>query len=88
MLRITQTPTVQITTIHLEGKLLSPWLDEVRSAIATAQTQGAVRVNLAGLSFVDPPGAVLLRNMRDDGIELIGVSGFVEGLLAQARQRT
>lgn len=87
MLRITQTPTVQITTIHLEGKLLSAWLDEVRSVVATARAQGAVRLNLSGLSYVDPPGAVLLRDMRHDGIELTGVSGFIEGLLAHAGQR-
>jgi len=85
MLRITQTPAVQITTIHLEGKLLSPWLDEVRSVIVGAQAQGAVRVNLSGLRYVDPQGAQLLRTLRQNGLELIGESGFIAGLLALSK---
>lgn len=85
MLRISQTPAVKLTTINLEGKLLSPWIDEVRTAITSAQAQGAVRVNLSGLSYVDPLGAELLRSMRQDGINLVGVSGFISGLLEQPR---
>ena len=81
MLRITQSPAVQITTINLEGKLLEPWIDEVRHAIVEARARGVVRLNLEELRFVDHAGIELLRGLRSDGIELTGGSAFIEGLL-------
>jgi len=81
MLRITQSPAIRITTINLEGKLLEPWVDEVRTAVADARAHGLVRLNLAELRFVDHLGVDLLRGLRADGIELTGGSAFIEGLL-------
>ena len=85
MLRITYAQTVLVTTIGLEGKLLSPWVDEVRSAVAVARAGGAVRLNLENLQFVDPAGAELLRELQErGGVRLIAASPFVEALLAAA----
>jgi ABC-type transporter Mla MlaB component len=82
MLRITQSPAVQITTINLEGKLLVPWIDEVRAAVDAARGCGRVCVNLAKLQFADHAGIALLRGLRDDGIELLQSSPLIEGLLS------
>lgn len=82
MLRITQLPAVQITTINLDGKLLEPWVDEVRSAVAAARTTGGVRLNLDELRFVDHAGVELLRALRCDGVELTGGSALIQALLA------
>jgi hypothetical protein len=82
MLRITQSPSVQLTTINLEGKLLAPWIDEVRAAVAAAQTQGAVRLNLEAMSFADHAGVELLRELSKQGVPHVGASAFMEVLIA------
>jgi anti-anti-sigma regulatory factor len=81
MLRITEVPTVPLTTIRLEGKLLFPWLQEVRTAVAAAQTHGLVRLNLEDLHFVDSEGVELLRGLKSTGVEIYGCTAFVDGLL-------
>ncbi len=82
MLRITRDPADQVIIINLEGKLLGPWIEEVQAAVAAARENGAVRMNLEGLSFIDHPGVELLRILRKNGVELVGGSAFIHGLLA------
>jgi hypothetical protein len=82
MLRISQSPSVLLITINLEGKLLAPWIEEVRSAIAAAQLQGAVQLNLEALTFADHAGVDLLREFSKQGVLRIGASGLIEGLIA------
>lgn len=83
MLRITHTQTVLVTTIGLEGKLLSPWVDEVRSAVAAVRGGGAIWLNLENLQFVDTAGAELLRDLQNrGGVRLMAASPFVDALLA------
>ena len=82
MLRITQSPAVQITTLNLQGKLLAPWLDEVRAALDAARACGRVCVDLAELQFADHAGIAFLRGLRDEGVELVRGSALIEGLLA------
>lgn len=86
MLRITQKGSVTLTTIDLEGKLLGPWIDELRSVIATARVRDAVCLNLAHLSFADVAGIDLLRAFRREGIQLVGASPLIEGLLASREE--
>jgi anti-anti-sigma regulatory factor len=84
MLRITQFPAVRMVTIVLEGKLLGPWLDEVRTAVDAAQRNGAVRLDLQGLQFADHAGVEYLNQLRSAGIELLHCTAFIESLLATA----
>lgn len=86
MLRITQRGSVTLTTIDLEGKLLGPWIDELRSVVASARVRDAVCLNLAHLSFADAAGIDLLRAFRRDGIQLVGASPLIEGLLASREE--
>ena len=81
MLRITRLPSIQVTTLSLEGKLLEPWLDALRAAIATAQVDGAVRLNLAQLNYIDHAGVALLLRLQRDGVEISGASAFIARLL-------
>jgi anti-anti-sigma regulatory factor len=86
MLRITQKGTVTLTTVDLDGKLVGPWVDEVRSIVAALRAAGAVRLNLERLSFADVAGLELLFAMRRDGVQLICGSPLIEGLLASHPQ--
>ncbi len=87
MLRITHTGSVTLATVSLDGKLLGPWVDELRLVVAALRAKGAVRLNLEHLSFADAAGIELLRAARRDGVQLVGVSPLIEGLLA-AREET
>ncbi len=80
MLKITVSPS-PLPTIHLAGKLLSPWLEEFSTAIADARGDGMFQVDLAALTFADHDGAALLKKLRHEGIALVGGSAFIEGLL-------
>lgn len=82
MLRITQSPAVQLTTINFEGKLLAPWIEEARAAVVAAKQSGVVRLNLHELNFADHAGIKLLKEFRHEGIELLNPSALIEGMLA------
>ena len=83
MLRIT---TVGIHTsspiIKLEGKLLEPWVGEVRRVCAElSASSNNLRLDLAALTFVDAAGMCLLRELRQAHVVLVGCSVFVAALL-------
>jgi len=82
MLRISQRGSVTLATIDLEGKLLGPWVDELRKVIAALRVQEAVCLTLTHLSFADAEGIDLLRALRREGIQLAGASPLIECLLA------
>jgi hypothetical protein len=82
MLRITL-KSAPLPTIHLEGKLLAPWIEEVSAAIATARGGGFFQVDLAALSYADHEGAALLTRLRREGVALVGGSAFIEQLLGR-----
>ena len=85
MLRITHTGSVTLATIALDGKLLGPWVDELGSMMAMLGAKDAVRLNLEHLTFADAAGIEMLRKVRSDGVQLIGASPLIEGLLATPR---
>jgi len=83
MLRISQSKPALYSTIRLEGKLLGPWVEEVRSTVEALRSDTEVCLSLEGLSFADADGIELLRALRRRGVPLVGGSGLIEGLLAQ-----
>jgi len=83
MLRITRVESqTNGPTIKLEGKLLGPWTQEVRSACqAAAEVNGRSRLDLSALTFVDAEGVKLLAELLAGGIELADCSHFVATLM-------
>ena len=81
MLRMTRAETGPMTTIFVEGKILGPWLAEIRSAIQDIPSGRARRLDLAGVTFVDAAGAELLALLRQDGVQLTSSSHFIADLL-------
>ena len=86
MVRITQTDSLTLTTFSLDGKLLGPWVDELRQVIASVRAKDAVRLNLEHLRYADAAGIELLRIVRSAGVQLVGVSPLMEGLLATRQE--
>lgn len=81
MLRMTRTESGQVTTIFLEGKILGPWVPEIRAAVAAIRSGQTRRIDLAGVTFVDLAGAELLSALHRDGVEVASCSPFVEELM-------
>lgn len=81
MLHINKSRTLTLATVDLDGKLVGPWVDEVRTTIATLLREQAVCLNLQHLSFADDAGLSLLRTLCHDGILLVGASPLIDGLL-------
>ena len=83
MLRITRIDGQDATqTFKLEGKLLEPWVAEVLNVCASSDGgAGGTRLDLSGLTFVDPAGAKLLKDLIRGGIAVSACSAFVAELL-------
>ena len=86
MLRIINTVSAPLTTIALEGKLLQPWITEVRHSIDAARALGPVRMNLAQLQFADESGVILLQSLQDQQIPLLDVSPLITALLHRSAE--
>jgi len=87
MLRISKRPPgAPGETIALEGRLVGPWVDELKRIVDGEAEPRGVTIDLRGLAFADGDGVGLLRALRDAGVKLVGWSGFVEALVG-AEQR-
>jgi anti-anti-sigma regulatory factor len=68
--------------LKLEGKLVAPWLDEVRRACAeSAAAPGRLHLDLAAVTFVDAAGLRLLRELLHRDATLAACSGYVAAVL-------
>jgi anti-anti-sigma regulatory factor len=83
MLRITWAAGSDAAQVlKLEGKLLDPWVSEVRDAWVQAAARSArVSLDLSAVSFVDAAGAQLLRELLGQGVTIAACSSFVAELL-------
>jgi hypothetical protein len=69
-------------TFKLEGKLLGPWVDELRNVCMQPLDRLAqVGLDLAAVTFVNAAGAELLRDLIRQGIIITRCSAFVAELL-------
>ena len=65
----------------LEGKLVGPWVDELRQIVASTST--IHKLDVSTLSFADADGLQLLRDMLQHGATLTDGNSFVASLLAK-----
>lgn len=87
MLRITRLRTDDTVTFRLEGKLLEPWMDEVKAACTQSDPHsGHKALDLSELTYVDDSGLGLLRDLLHSGFEVTRCSSFVAELLRAEAQ--
>ncbi|HET7441531.1 MAG TPA: hypothetical protein VFJ47_09530 [Terriglobales bacterium] len=75
MLRITIREQADSTAICLEGRLVGPWVEELKLCWQRTLAQSAgkkLRAELDAVTFVDAAGKQLLREMHQSGAELKG----------------
>jgi len=66
-------------TVHLEGRLVGAWVDEVRRACEPFLGNGAdLTVDFSRVSFVDRDGVALCRQLRQGHVSLRNCSPFVK----------
>ena len=82
MLRISLSADDAVATVRLDGKLLHPWIDEVRTTVSRAAAGGRPLVNLEGLTFADQAGIAFLHELTASGVVVQGASPFINELLA------
>ena len=78
-------------TLKLEGSLKGPWVDELQRAwsSSTGRSSGKpVKVDLAGVSFIDSKARTLLLRMQAEGVRLEGASIFLRNLLDEDGETT
>ena len=74
-------------TLHLEGKLLGPWVAELaRSYNELPCPPNRLRLDLSAVTFVAGPGVALLRDLIARGATLAACSGLVAELLHVERR--
>ncbi|MFO1475323.1 MAG: hypothetical protein U1F98_01570 [Verrucomicrobiota bacterium] len=73
-------------TLKLEGRVVGPWVDELRQACETVLGEGrALRLNLADVTFADPDGVATLTDFKTRGVVLQHCSPFVDEQLRSKR---
>lgn len=73
MLKITSERIADSARLTLEGRLTGPWTTEVNRAwrSLTQTGAGSLVVDLTGVTFVGEDGKVLLKQMWQEGAQLI-----------------
>lgn len=88
MLRITETASQSGTRLVLEGKLVGPWVEELRATCDRNRAAGRPpELDLAGVSYIDDAGERLLRELITEGASLVRCSGFVRETLRERNDR-
>jgi anti-anti-sigma regulatory factor len=86
MLRITVHDNLEALTFQLEGKLAGPWVRELevccRQTLAGRLPQ-AVRVDLAGVTFIDDAGKAYLEVLHRQGAELAAADCLTKAIVAE-----
>ena len=83
MLKISRTESTGEGAIwKLEGRLVGPWVTELRRVAETALDRSpGLSLDISGVSFVDRQGEELLRELAARRVRLEHASGFLRELL-------
>jgi anti-anti-sigma regulatory factor len=92
MLRIYIHNEVPVTSFVLEGKLVGPWVEELKKGWESALAANPSRmmlVDLADVSFIDSEGRALLARMRQKGVRLLSAGVLIDAIVVEidAEQR-
>jgi anti-anti-sigma regulatory factor len=85
MLRITVHDNPEALTFQLEGRLAGLWVGELEECCrrTVAGRQPAVRVDLAGVTFIDAAGKAFLAAMHRQGAEFIAADCLTRAIVGE-----
>lgn len=86
MLKISQASKAnQSVTLKLEGRVVGPWVGELRQVCETILSEGrALKLDLSDVTFADVDGVAVLTGFKTRGVTLKNCSPFVEEQLRSA----
>jgi anti-anti-sigma regulatory factor len=88
MLRITVHDTPAALRFQLEGKLIGPWVAELRQSWLTAQSVRAGRqlvIDLSDVAFIDEGGKELLREFCESGANFVACEPLTRAIVEQVQ---
>jgi anti-anti-sigma regulatory factor len=91
MLRITITDTAREELWILQGRLVGPWVKELKASWKKARrtAQGRRRiVNLDDVTFIDKSGERMLRRMANQGAQCVASDVYVRHVLDRLRGKS
>ena len=72
------------TRLELEGKLVGPWVEELRRlSLEALSRHEAVSLDLEKVWFVDAQGVALLRNLTERSVTQLNCSPFISQQLKE-----
>ena len=87
MLKITVEKGPEETRFSLEGKLIGPWVAELRrcweSGECICKGGGRIVLDLSEVDFVDPDGQLLLADMHRKGVKLVASTPLIRELVTE-----
>ena len=85
MLKISEPVANHAATLKLEGRLIGPWVDELKNACERYLTaKQSIILDFADVTFADRTGLALLRRLRARGVRWVNCSPFLEAELRTA----
>jgi len=80
MLKISQAGKANHSvTLKLEGRVVGPWVGELRHVCETLLTEGrSLKLDLAEVTFADTDGVTVLSSFKSRGVRFRNCSPFLE----------
>ena len=80
MLKISQAGKAnQSVTLKLEGRVVGPWVGELRQVCETHLSEGrALKLDLTDVTFADADGVAVLTDFKTRGVTLKNCSPFLD----------
>ena len=79
MLKISEPIANHATTLKLEGRLVGPWVNQLREICeALLAQEQRVTLDFTDVIYADRSGVSLLVNLRGRGVELANCSPFLD----------
>jgi ABC-type transporter Mla MlaB component len=73
-------------TLKLEGRVVGPWVGELRQVGETLLTEGrSLKLDLADVTFADASGVAVLSSFKSRGVTFTNCSPFVVEQLKGAK---
>jgi anti-anti-sigma regulatory factor len=91
MLKITITNTAKEERWILQGRLVAPWVEELKAnwnKMPRATDRGKCIVNLDEVTFIDKSGERMLRCMCRQGAQLVASDVYVKHVLRRLRGKS
>ena len=79
----------EVITLHLEGQVIGPWVEELSRACEPILASGSgLYLDFSSVSFVSREGVRLLWRLRDKQVALLHCSAFVAEQLKALEETT